>query len=79
MATLVLGAAGAAIGGSIDGAILGVSAATIGRSDAEGGPGCQRRSKIGPRGGAKLGHFGFARDACDGRRPVSRALHVAGG
>ena len=40
---------------------------------------CQRRSKIGPWGGAKLGHFGFARDACDGRRPVSRALHVAGG
>ena len=30
MATLVLGAAGAAIGGSIGGAILGVSAATIG-------------------------------------------------
>ena len=24
---------------------------------------CQRRSKIGPRGGAKLGHFGFAGDA----------------
>ena len=39
---------------------------------------CQRRSKIGLRGGAKLGHFGFARDAVDGRRPVSRALHVAG-
>ena len=30
MATLVLGAAGAAIGSSIGGAILGVSAATIG-------------------------------------------------
>lgn len=30
MATLILGAAGAAIGGSIGGAILGVSAATIG-------------------------------------------------
>jgi len=42
-------------------------------------PFCQRRSKIGPRGGAKMGHFGFARDAGDGRRPVSRALHVAGG
>ena len=41
--------------------------------------GCQRRSKIGPRGGAKLGHFGFAREARGGRRPVSRALHVAGG
>ena len=40
---------------------------------------CQRRSKIGPRGGAKLGHFGFARDACDGRRPVSRARHLACG
>lgn len=40
---------------------------------------CQRRSKIGPRGGAKLGHFGLARNACGGRRPVSRALHVAGG
>jgi exodeoxyribonuclease I len=38
--------------------------------------GCQRRSKIGPRGGAKLGHFGFERDVGDGRRPVSRALHV---
>ncbi|WP_083392792.1 helix-turn-helix domain-containing protein [Rhodobacter xanthinilyticus] len=42
-------------------------------------PRCQRRSKIGPRGGAKLGHFGFARDAADGRRPVSRALHIACG
>ena len=41
--------------------------------------GCQRRSKIGPRGGAKLGHFGFAREARGGRRPVSRALDVAGG
>ena len=40
---------------------------------------CQRRSKIRPRGGAKLGHFGFTRDAGDERRPVSRALHVAGG
>jgi phage tail tape-measure protein len=30
MATLILGAAGAAIGGSIGGAVLGVSAATIG-------------------------------------------------
>ena len=40
---------------------------------------CQRRSKIGPRGGAKLGHFGFARDVFGRRRPVSRALHVAGG
>ena len=40
---------------------------------------CQRRSKIGPRGGAKLGHFGFAGDARGGRRPVIRALHVAGG
>jgi len=30
MATLVLGASGAALGGSIGGAILGVSAATIG-------------------------------------------------
>lgn len=40
---------------------------------------CQRRSKNGPRGGAKLGHFGFERDVGDGRRPVSRALHVAGG
>ena len=42
-------------------------------------PGCQRRRKIGPRGGAKLGHFRFAREARGGRRPVSRALHVAGG
>ena len=41
--------------------------------------GCQRRSKIRPRGGAKLGHFGFTRDAGDERRPVSCALHVAGG
>ncbi len=40
---------------------------------------CQRRSKIGPRGGAKLGHLGFLRGARGGRRPVSRALHVAGG
>ena len=40
---------------------------------------CQRRSKIRPRGGAKLGHFGFTRDADDERRPVSCALHVAGG
>ena len=40
---------------------------------------CQRRSKIGPLGGAKLGHFGFSRDAGDGRRPVSRALHIACG
>ena len=40
---------------------------------------CQRRSKIRPRGGAKLGHFGFTRDAGDERRPVSCALHVAGG
>ena len=31
MATLILGAAGAAIGGSIGGAVLGVSAATISR------------------------------------------------
>ncbi|WP_210877333.1 hypothetical protein [Roseovarius autotrophicus] len=42
-------------------------------------PRCQRRSKIGPRGGAKLGHLGFLRGARGGRRPVSRALHVAGG
>jgi electron transfer flavoprotein alpha/beta subunit len=41
--------------------------------------GGQRRSKNGPRGGAKLGHFWFTREAGDGRRPVSRALHVAGG
>lgn len=41
--------------------------------------GCQRRSKFRPRGGAKLGHFGFARGGHVGRRPVSRALHVAGG
>jgi RNA polymerase primary sigma factor len=40
---------------------------------------CQRRSKIRPRGGAKLGQSGFERDAGDGRRPVSRAHHVAGG
>lgn len=40
---------------------------------------CQRRSKIGPRGGAKLGHFGFVRDACYVRRPVMRAPHLACG
>ena len=40
---------------------------------------CQRRSKIGPRGGAKPGHLGIAREVRGGRRPVSRALHVAGG
>jgi hypothetical protein len=40
---------------------------------------CQRRSKIGPRGGAKLSHFGLARKACGGRRPVSRAPQIAGG
>jgi hypothetical protein len=29
--------------------------------------GCQRRSKTGPRGGAKLCHFGFARGMCGGQ------------
>lgn len=52
-------------------------ACSIGGNVAENS--CQRRSKIGPRGGAKLGHFGFARDVFGRRRPVSRALHVAGG
>ncbi|WP_223426650.1 hypothetical protein [Tateyamaria pelophila] len=42
--------------------------------------GCQRRSKIRPKGGAKIGHFGVGRDERTGCwRPVDRALQIAGG
>ena len=41
---------------------------------------CQRRSKIRPLGGAKVGHFGVVRDGCaERRRPVNRAPQIAGG
>jgi len=41
--------------------------------------GCQRRSKIRPCGGAKLGHSGVWAGSCHGRRPVSSAYQIAGG
>ena len=35
---------------------------------------CQRQSKIGPRGGAKLGHFGFAGDAVGGGQSAALSM-----